>query len=90
MTEPRTLVAHSIAVARPKTREQKRRARQRRAAHVERRRRKEDFPPKVRRDGASEYFWEVWGVEISPNTLAKKSSGRDRAAIQEIGEMAVL
>jgi hypothetical protein len=37
------------------------------------RRRKEDFPLRVRRKEASEYFLEVHGVTVSTNTLAKQA-----------------
>jgi hypothetical protein len=40
---------------------------------LKRRRSKQDFAPRVRRRVASEYLWEVWGIEIAPNTLAKKA-----------------
>lgn len=38
-----------------------------------RRRHREDFAPRLRRREAAEYLLEVWGVQIAPNTLAKKA-----------------
>jgi len=37
------------------------------------RRKKADFADRVRRKEASEYLYEVWGVEEAPGTLAKKA-----------------
>lgn len=37
------------------------------------RRKKEDFADRVKRKEASEYLYEVWGVEEAPGTLAKKA-----------------
>jgi hypothetical protein len=40
---------------------------------VQRRRHREEFAPRLRRREAAEYLLEVWGVQIAPNTLAKKA-----------------
>jgi hypothetical protein len=47
------------------------RAERRQAAHQAKRREKNEFPHYMRRQVASEYFWEVWGQAVSSNTLAK-------------------
>jgi hypothetical protein len=37
------------------------------------RRAKEDFAPRLRRNDASEYLFEIHGIIVAPNTLAKKA-----------------
>jgi hypothetical protein len=49
------------------------------------RRHKEDFAPRLRRRVVSEYFDEVWGLQISPNTLAKWAVTGDGPPFQKWG-----
>ena len=50
------------------------------------RRHREDFAPRLRRREAAEYMQEVWGVQISPNTLAKKAVTGDGPPFSKWGK----
>jgi hypothetical protein len=52
-------------------------------------RRREDFPPRLRRREASEYFREVWGLPLASNTLAKLAVTGEGPVFQRWGRLPV-
>ena len=62
------------------------RAERRAVAHEEKRRRsREDFPPNMRREEASQYFKEILGLSIAKNTLAKQAVQGGGAKFRKLG-----